>query len=77
MERRKALKQLGLGLSGGILLPSYLMSCSKDDRGPEVPYDGNVIVIGAGAAGLYAADILRVKGIKVTILEASSQPGGR
>jgi monoamine oxidase len=26
---------------------------------------------------LYAADILRVKGIKVTILEASSQPGGR
>ena len=58
-------------------MPSYLMSCSKDDRGPEVPYDGNVIVIGAGAAGLYAADILRVKGIKVTILEASSQPGGR
>lgn len=77
MERRKALKQLGLGLSGGILLPSYLMSCSKDDPGPEVPYDGNVIVIGAGAAGLYAADILRVKGIKVTVLEASSQPGGR
>ena len=58
-------------------MPSYLMSCSKDDLGPEVPYDGNVIVIGAGAAGLYAADILRVKGIKVTILEASSQPGGR
>jgi monoamine oxidase len=77
VERRKALKQLGLGLSGGILLPSYLMSCTKDDPGPEVPYDGNVIVIGAGAAGLYAADILRVKGIKVTILEASSQPGGR
>jgi monoamine oxidase len=77
VERRKALKQLGLGLSGGILMPSYLMSCSKDDPGPEVPYDGNVIVIGAGAAGLYAADILRVKGIKVTILEASSQPGGR
>jgi len=58
-------------------LPRYLMSCTKDDPGPEVPYDGNVIVIGAGAAGLYAADILRVKGIKVTILEASSQPGGR
>jgi monoamine oxidase len=77
VKRRKALQQLGLGLSGGILLPSYLMSCSKDALGPEVPYDGNVIVIGAGAAGLYAADILRVKGIKVTILEASSQPGGR
>lgn len=58
-------------------MPRYLMSCTKDDPGPEVPYDGNVIVIGAGAAGLYAADILRVKGIKVTILEASSQPGGR
>lgn len=77
MKRRELLKQLGLGLSAGVLIPPFLESCSKDNLGPEVPYDGNVIVIGAGAAGLYAADILRVKGIKVTVLEASSQPGGR
>ncbi len=58
-------------------MPSMLASCQKDDAGPEVPYDGNVIIIGAGAAGLYAADILRIKGINVTVLEAASQPGGR
>lgn len=58
-------------------MPGFLASCQKDDPGPEVHYNGNVIVIGAGAAGLYAADILRVKGIKVTVLEAASQPGGR
>lgn len=77
VKRRKALKQIGVGLSAGVLLPSFFASCGKDDPGPEVSFDGNVIVIGAGAAGLYAADILRIKGIKVTILEAASQPGGR
>ena len=58
-------------------MPQFLISCKKDDPGPEVPYDGTVAIIGAGAAGLYAADILRSKGIKVIILEASGQLGGR
>lgn len=77
MKRRKLLKQLGFGLSGGLLLPHLITSCSKDDPGPEVPFDGDVVVIGAGAAGMYAADILNAKGIKVTILEAGNQIGGR
>lgn len=77
MKRRKALEHIGVGLAAGMVMPGFLASCQKDDPGPEVPYNGNVIVIGAGAAGLYAADILRVKGIKVTVLEAASQPGGR
>lgn len=77
MKRRKALEHIGVGLAAGVVMPGFLASCQKDDPGPEVPYNGNVIVIGAGAAGLYAADILRVKGIKVTVLEAASQPGGR
>ncbi len=77
MKRRKLLKQLGFGLSGGLLLPHLLTSCSKDDPGPEVPFDGDVVVIGAGAAGMYTADILKAKGIKVTILEAGNQIGGR
>ncbi|MEJ0055431.1 MAG: NAD(P)-binding protein [Bacteroidota bacterium] len=34
-------------------------------------------MIGAGAAGLYAADILRSKGVNVTIFEARDQMGGR
>lgn len=58
-------------------MPQLLASCSKDDPGPEVPYDGDVVIIGAGTAGLYTADILHAKGIKVTILEAGNQMGGR
>ncbi|HRI78698.1 MAG TPA: NAD(P)/FAD-dependent oxidoreductase [Cyclobacteriaceae bacterium] len=77
MKRRKALEQIGWGLSGGILLPSLLDACSKNDPGPEVVYDGTVAIIGAGAAGLYAADILRTKGIKIKIFEAGDQIGGR
>lgn len=58
-------------------MPSFLSSCKKDDPGPEVKYDGTVAVIGAGAAGLYAANILKSKGINVVILEANNQLGGR
>ncbi|MEJ0034020.1 MAG: NAD(P)/FAD-dependent oxidoreductase [Bacteroidota bacterium] len=56
---------------------SWLSSCKKDDPGPEIQYDGNVIVIGAGPAGLYAADILMTRGLNVTVLEATKQIGGR
>jgi monoamine oxidase len=77
VKRRKALKQIGAGLSAGILLSPFLAACKKDDPRPEISYNGNVIVIGAGAAGLYAADILRIKGVKVTVLEATTQVGGR
>jgi len=77
VKRRKALKKIGVGISAGLWMPGLLASCKKDDPGPEVPYDGTVIIIGAGAAGLYAADILNSKGIKVQILEASNQLGGR
>lgn len=40
-------------------------------------YEGTVAVIGAGAAGLYAAEILRAKGINVLVLEAGKELGGR
>jgi len=77
VKRRKALKKIGVGISAGLLMPGFMASCKKDDPGPEVQFDGTVIIIGAGAAGLYAADILNSKGIKVQILEASNQLGGR
>src|SRR6478609_4235423 len=76
VKRRKALKQIGLGLSAGFVMPHLLTSC-KEDPGPEVPFDGTVAIIGAGPAGLYTADILRAKGIDVVIYEATSQGGGR
>ncbi len=64
-------------MTGGLLLPSFFTRCSPADPGPEVNYAGTVAVIGAGAAGLYVADILRSKGIKVEVYEASTQLGGR
>jgi protoporphyrinogen oxidase len=36
-----------------------------------------VTVVGAGAAGLYAAHLLYQQGVEVEILEAATQPGGR
>ena len=77
MKRRKAIKHLGLGLSAGLILPGWLSSCNEDDAVPEIVYDGTVAIIGAGAAGLYAADILKAQGIKVQIFEASDRSGGR
>lgn len=78
MNRRKALKNIGLGVSAGIIIPGWLSSCKKDDDPkPEIDYTGVVAIIGGGAAGLYAADILKAKGINVKIYEASDRLGGR
>jgi len=77
VKRRTVLRNLGLGLTAGWMMPSVLSSCKKDDPGPEVPFDGTVAIIGAGVAGMYAADILHAKGINVFVLEASGQIGGR
>lgn len=76
MKRRKALKNIGLGVTAGFALP-WLNSCAEDPAGPEVEFDGVVGIIGAGAAGLFAADYLLAKGIKVKIFEASNRIGGR
>ena len=71
------MQQIGWGLSGGILLPPLLSACASKDPGPQIAYSGTVAVVGAGAAGLYVADILHSKGIKVKIFEARDQIGGR
>ncbi len=77
MKRRQAIRHLGVGFSSAVVGASWLSSCKKDDPVPEIQYDGNIVIIGAGPAGLYTADILNSKGLDVTILEASSQIGGR
>ena len=78
MKRRIALKQIGLGVSAGFVLPSWLAACSSDENPqPQIKYGGVVAIIGAGAAGLYAADILQANGVKVIVLEASDRVGGR
>jgi monoamine oxidase len=41
------------------------------------PLDTEALIIGAGAAGLYAADLLRQAGIRFLVLEADAHAGGR
>lgn len=77
MKRREVLKSLGFGVTAGLVLPGWLSSCSKEDEGPEIKYDGVVGIVGAGASGLAVADYLISKGIKVKIFEASGRVGGR
>jgi monoamine oxidase len=78
MERRHFIKQSTLFSIGGLLIPSnFLSSCRKEILLEDINYGGKVIIIGAGAAGLYAGYILKSKGIDFEILEASNSIGGR
>lgn len=78
MNRRTFLKNTTLVSIGGLLVPSILTSnCRKTELLDDVNYDGKVIVIGAGVAGLYAAYLLKSKGVDVLVLEASGSHGGR
>ncbi len=67
----------GLGTS---FMPSVLSACGEDlsiGQRFDVNFDGSVLVVGAGAAGLTAAHLLRQHGIDFQLLEASATPGGR
>lgn len=78
MERRHFLKQSTFLSIGGLLIPSiFLAECRKETLFEDVNYDGTVLIIGAGAAGLYAAYVLKSKGINFQILEAAPTYGGR
>ncbi|NQY66840.1 MAG: NAD(P)-binding protein, partial [Flavobacteriales bacterium] len=54
-----------------------LSNCSEQKQAKETTVDFDVIVIGAGAAGMYAAKELDDNGIQVKVLEAMSIHGGR
>ncbi|GAB4457283.1 MAG: NAD(P)/FAD-dependent oxidoreductase [Bacteroidia bacterium] len=78
MNRRQFIKQSTLLSIGGLLIPStFLSACRKENLFEDINYDGNVLIIGAGAAGLYAGCILKSKGVNFQILEASANYGGR
>ncbi len=78
MDRRVFIQKSTVFSIGGLLIPSALLSsCRKETLFEDVKYDGKVLIIGAGAAGLYAGYILKMKGIDFQILEAGSDYGGR
>lgn len=57
----------------GFPLSNALGSCQKDGS----TFEGKIIIIGAGAAGLTAGHLLSQMGVEFELLEASSQYGGR
>jgi monoamine oxidase len=78
MDRRKFVKQSTFLSIGGLFIPSVFMpSCRKETLFEDINYGGKVVIIGAGAAGLYAGYLLKSKGINFQILEANTSYGGR
>lgn len=78
MRRRDFIKLSGQFSIGALVLPNALsMACRKEDLFEEASFNGKVTIIGAGAAGLYAAYVLKSKNIDFEILEASNKIGGR
>lgn len=77
MNRRRFIKHSGRIAAGAIFLPGILQSCKKSEWQTEHSFTGDVIVVGAGIAGLYATEMLIKQGINVRILEASNRIGGR
>jgi monoamine oxidase len=67
MNRRHFLQNLSLA-SGGVLASRFAFAADENT---------DVIVIGAGMSGLYAAYELQQKGLTVRVLESSQRIGGR
>ncbi|NOQ75028.1 MAG: NAD(P)-binding protein [Crocinitomix sp.] len=77
MKRKTFIQNTITAYLGLMITPALLSSCRKEDLLPDSNFSGKVIIIGAGAAGLYAGFILKSLGIDFTILEASNKAGGR
>lgn len=65
-SRRDFLHALGAGTAAGVA-PAALQAAERPD----------VVIVGAGAAGIAAARRLQREGLTVRVLEAAKRPGGR
>ncbi|AQG79651.1 flavin monoamine oxidase family protein [Spirosoma montaniterrae] len=78
MLRRTFLGQSARILAASATAPQVIACTSTEEAFPDnTSFSGNVLIIGAGIAGLYAAHLLMQRGVDVTVLEASTHIGGR
>jgi len=77
MKRRQFLRSGLLVSAVAAISPNLLTACRKKEFDTKKKFKGRVIVIGAGASGLYCAQLLKNAGCQVTVLEAGKQVGGR
>ena len=75
MTRNEFARVCGI-LGVGLPFATPITSCASDSE-IVVDFDGNVIIIGAGAGGLSSGYLLKQRGVSFEILEASSNFGGR
>lgn len=77
IEFIKKLMVMGVGLPSASALLSSCDNSTISDLNFEKNFNGKVLVIGAGAAGLTAAYLLNRSGIDVQVIEAAADFGGR
>ena len=73
LTRREALKLLGAGATALVVADELHSAVSHESSAPQT----QVVVVGAGFAGLSAARALSRQGRKVVVLEARDRIGGR
>jgi len=79
---KKYLKITSLGSILLLFFATSFMACEKNDESNPPgnnnnQFEGNIIIVGAGASGLAAAKKLEENGISYQILEATDKLGGR
>jgi monoamine oxidase len=74
LHRRQALRSV-VGMAAAAVSSVAWPGLARAARAPAT--DADVLVLGAGLAGLHAASLLEQQGLRVRVLEASHRVGGR
>ena len=77
MNRKQFLQKTTYASLGLMSLPFLGTACSKENIFEGLNFEGKIIIVGAGSAGLYAGHLLKKNNIDFQIIEASNKIGGR
>lgn len=79
MKRRHFVRNVSMAVPAVLFMPTVLSSCKKEEGLGSTDWNGKVIIIGAGAAGLYAGHLItqHAPNAQLQILEAAPVRGGR